>query len=70
MVPCGRGPRFGPALGGHEGRLGLYGGDVRDDLDSAAVKALNRAGPYPNPPKGLLDANGNAQIRWDFVLKT
>lgn len=40
------------------------------DLDSAAVGALNKAGPYPNPPKGLLDDNGNAQIRWDFVLKT
>ncbi len=40
------------------------------DLDSAAVDALNKAGPYPNPPKGLLDESGNAQIRWDFVLKT
>ena len=40
------------------------------DLDSAAVGALNKAGPYPNPPKGLLDEKGNAQIRWDFVLKT
>jgi TonB family protein len=40
------------------------------DLDSAAVSALNKAGPYPNPPKGLLDDHGNAQIRWDFVLKT
>jgi TonB family protein len=40
------------------------------DLDSAAINALNKAGPYPNPPKGLLDENGNAQIRWDFVLKT
>lgn len=40
------------------------------DLDSAAVNALNKSGPYPNPPKGLLDENGNAQIRWDFVLKT
>jgi TonB family protein len=40
------------------------------DLDSAAIGALNKAGPYPNPPKGLIDENGNAQIRWDFVLKT
>ncbi len=40
------------------------------DLDSAAINALNKAGPYPNPPKGLLDESGNAQIRWDFVLKT
>ena len=40
------------------------------DLDDAAINALNKAGPYPNPPKGLLDADGKAQIRWDFVLKT
>lgn len=40
------------------------------DLDQAAVDALNKAGPYPNPPKGLIDASGLVQIRWDFVLKT
>ena len=40
------------------------------DIDDAAVNALNKAGPYPNPPKGLLDADGTAHIRWDFVLKT
>ena len=40
------------------------------DLDQAAVDALNRAGPYPNPPKGLVDMKGEVQIRWDFILKT
>lgn len=40
------------------------------DLDQAAVDALNRAGPYPNPPKGLVDGQGQVQIRWDFILKT
>ena len=40
------------------------------DLDDAAVKAFNQAGPFPNPPRGLVDATGNIQIRWDFVLKT
>ncbi len=40
------------------------------DLDQAAVDALNRAGPYPNPPKGLVDGKGEVQIRWDFILKT
>lgn len=41
------------------------------DLDSAAVDALNKAGPYPNPPKGLIEAaSGEVQIRWDFILKT
>ncbi len=40
------------------------------DIDDAALDALNKAGPYPNPPKGLMDASGQVQIRWDFVLKT
>jgi protein TonB len=40
------------------------------DLDQAAVNALNRAGPYPNPPKGLVDEMGLVKIRWDFMLKT
>ena len=40
------------------------------DLDQAAIDALNKAGPYPNPPKGLVDAAGLVEIRWDFVLKT
>jgi len=40
------------------------------DLDQAAVDALNKAGPYPNPPKGLVDTQGLVQIRWDFILKT
>ena len=40
------------------------------DLDQAAVDALNKAGPYPNPPKGLIDSSGTVQIRWDFILKT
>lgn len=40
------------------------------DVDQAAVDALNRAGPYPNPPKGLIGANGTVEIRWDFLLRT
>lgn len=40
------------------------------DLDQAAVRAFNDAGPFPNPPKGIADSNGQIQIRWDFVLKT
>lgn len=51
-------------------RVQLIQGSGAFDLDEAAVNALNKAGPYPNPPKGLLDPDGTAQIRWDFVLKT
>lgn len=40
------------------------------DLDSAAVKAFNQAGPFPNPPKGMADAEGKIEIRWDFILKS
>ncbi|OFZ79831.1 MAG: hypothetical protein A2583_06055 [Bdellovibrionales bacterium RIFOXYD1_FULL_53_11] len=40
------------------------------DLDDAAVKAFNKAGPFPNPPKGIVDKEGNIKIRWDFILRT
>jgi len=40
------------------------------DLDEAAVKAFNEAGPFPNPPKGLIESDGKIQLRWDFVLRT
>lgn len=40
------------------------------DLDDAAVKAFNRAGPFPNPPKGIVNGEGEIQIPWEFVLRT
>ena len=40
------------------------------ELDQAAIDALNKAGPYPNPPKGLVDQQGMVQISWEFILKT
>ena len=40
------------------------------DLDQAALDALNKAGPYPNPPKGLVESTGSVEIRWDFILRT
>jgi len=39
-------------------------------LDDAAVKAFNKAGPFPNPPHGIMDADGTVKIRWDFILRT
>jgi len=39
------------------------------DLDDAAVRAFNEAGPFPNPPRGLMDTNGEISVRWDFVLR-
>lgn len=40
------------------------------DLDDAAVNAFNDAGPFPDPPAGLVDSNGQIIIPWDFVLQS
>jgi protein TonB len=40
------------------------------DLDDAAVSAFNEAGPFPDPPAGLIDKDGRIQIRWDFILQS
>lgn len=47
-----------------EGTSGLL------DLDQAAIDAFNRAGPFPNPPRGLVDASGTVKVEWEFILKT
>ncbi len=39
------------------------------ELDDAAVEAFNQAGPFPNPPKGMIK-NGRATIEWGFVVNT
>ena len=38
------------------------------ELDDAARESFNRAGPFPNPPKGMMK-NGEATIEWGFVVK-
>jgi len=40
------------------------------DLDAAAVDAFNEAGPFPDPPSGLIDQNGEIRITWSFVLQS
>lgn len=40
------------------------------EIDEAAVEAFQRAGPFPNPPKGIVEEDGFVRIRWDFILKT
>lgn len=40
------------------------------ELDDAAVKAFNDAGPFPNPPTDLVDQEGEVKVRWDFILRT
>lgn len=39
------------------------------ELDQAAIESFNKAGPFPNPPKGLL-VEGRATIQWGFVIKS
>lgn len=55
---------------GHIIRVQLVEESGVRDLDSAAVNAFNKAGPFPNPPKGLVDRSGKIEIRWDFILRT
>lgn len=40
------------------------------ELDEAAIESFERAGPFPNPPKGIIESDGLVRIRWDFILKT
>jgi protein TonB len=39
------------------------------DLDKSAIEAFKAAEPFPNPPKGIIDADGKIRIRWDFILE-
>lgn len=40
------------------------------ELDDAAIKSFNQAGPFPNPPSGMIQADGKATIDWGFVVNT
>lgn len=51
-------------------RVEISGESGTKDLDEAAIAAFNQAGPFPNPPKGMVDLNQEIKIPWDFVLKT
>lgn len=39
------------------------------DLDDAAIEAFQAAAPFPNPPAGIVEADGTIKIRWDFVIE-
>ncbi len=39
------------------------------EFDDAAIDSFNKAGPFPNPPKGMI-VNGRAKIEWGFVVKS
>ncbi len=40
------------------------------ELDQAAIEAFNKAGPFPNPPKGMVEVDGTVKVEWEFILKT
>lgn len=39
------------------------------DLDDAAIEAFRAAAPFPNPPKGIVEADGTIKIDWSFILE-
>jgi protein TonB len=55
---------------GHVKNVKLIQGSGARDLDQAAVDAFNAAGPFPDPPQGLVDENGEIKIPWNFVLQS
>ena len=40
-----------------------------EDIDEAAVDALNEASQFPNPPKDLV-RDGFVTLTWNFILET
>ena len=47
----------------------LKGSSGVNELDAAAIESFNSAGPFPNPPEGMIK-NGIAKIEWGFVVKS
>ena len=53
---------------GHIVKIKVLGASGIRELDEAAIQSFNKAGPFPNPPKGMLK-EGHAQLEWGFVVK-
>lgn len=54
---------------GHLVTVKILGPSGVEDLDTAAVEAFRSAAPFPNPPKGITNSNGQIQIPWEFVVE-
>lgn len=50
-------------------KVQVIGDSGVSDLDEAAVDAFRASAPFPNPPAGMVDEDGQIKIRWDFVLE-
>lgn len=47
----------------------LTGASGVRELDQAAIEAFNEAGPFPNPPRGLI-IDGSVVLEWGFIVNT
>lgn len=56
--------------GGKILKISRVGSSGVADLDQAAIDAFHQAGPFPNPPKGIIEEDGFVRINWEFILKT
>jgi len=50
-------------------KIQIIGNSGIRDLDEVAVEAFKLAAPFPNPPGGMIDSDGQIQLRWDFILE-
>jgi TonB family protein len=51
-------------------RVKVLGESGARELDDVAVKAFNKAGPFPNPPKGLVSQAGEVEVPWTMNLRS
>ena len=40
-----------------------------NEFDQAAILAWKTVGPFPNPPKGLLNESGEVHTGWTFTVQ-
>lgn len=40
------------------------------EFDEAGVEAFKAAGPFLDPPEGIIDPDGEIKIRWDLILES
>src|SRR3990167_7929794 len=45
-------------------------GSGNREIDQVAVNSFEKAAPFPNPPSGMIEKDGNVYLRWDFILTT
>ena len=50
-------------------KIEVIGSTEYYELDQAAVDSIRRISTFPEPPKSMIDSDGNVKVRWDFVLE-